>query len=180
LHRIQCRGLRAVVRRIAPCCCAGSDPARGLNVNVGICQLSANRAAPGRQLLGAGDAQWPCIVGQAPEGKAMIRRIDIDVLSTATTISRTPGFITGQAWSQGHAWGTFSGGSGQFSGSSSGCAGIRNVSNWRVQHRPTAMFGGFFGRSLPAHPAPDRRCCYDPSNLTAKHCLLRHSGPRFP
>jgi hypothetical protein len=58
--------------------------------------------------------------GQAPDGKAMIRRIDIDVLSTATTMSRTPGFISGQAWSNGHAWGTFSGGSGQFSGTSSG------------------------------------------------------------
>jgi hypothetical protein len=40
--------------------------------------------------------------GQAPDGKAMIRRIDIDVLSTATTMSRTPGFI----WGQGQAWGT--------------------------------------------------------------------------
>jgi len=48
--------------------------------------------------------------GQAPDGKAMIRRIDVDVLSTATTMSRTPGFI----WGQGQAWGTFSGGSGQF------------------------------------------------------------------
>ena len=48
--------------------------------------------------------------GQAPDGKAMIRRIDIDVLSTATTMSRTPGFI----WGQGQAWGTFSRGSGEF------------------------------------------------------------------
>ena len=48
--------------------------------------------------------------GQEPDGKARIRRIDIDVLSTATTMSRTPGFV----WGQGHAWGTFSGGSGQF------------------------------------------------------------------
>jgi hypothetical protein len=48
--------------------------------------------------------------GQTPDGKAMIRRIDVDVLSTATTMSRTPGFI----WGQGQAWGTFSRGSGEF------------------------------------------------------------------
>jgi hypothetical protein len=48
--------------------------------------------------------------GQAPDGKAMIRRIDVDVLSTATTMSRTPGFI----WGQGQAWGTYSRGYGQF------------------------------------------------------------------
>jgi hypothetical protein len=48
--------------------------------------------------------------GQAPDGKAMIRRIDVDVLSTATTMSRTPGFVYGE----GRAWGSFSGGSGQF------------------------------------------------------------------
>jgi hypothetical protein len=58
----------------------------------------------------------------------MIRRIDIDVLSTATTMSRTPGFISGQAWSNGHAWGTFSGGSGQFSGTSSGGARVFGMS----------------------------------------------------
>ena len=66
--------------------------------------------------------------GQAPDGKAMIRRIDIDVLSTATTMSRTPGFISGQAWSNGHAWGTFSGGSGQFNGTSSGGAQVFGMS----------------------------------------------------
>jgi hypothetical protein len=48
--------------------------------------------------------------GQAKNGHAMIRRIDIEIFSTATTMSRTPGFITGQAWSSGYAWGTFSSG----------------------------------------------------------------------
>ena len=52
--------------------------------------------------------------GQAPSGQAMIRRIDVEVLSTATTMSRTPGFIYGQ----GQAWGTFSGGYGQSYGTS--------------------------------------------------------------
>ena len=65
--------------------------------------------------------------GHASDGKAMIRRIDIEVLSTATTMSRTPGFISGRVWSNGHAWGTFSG-SGQFSGTSSGGAQIFGMS----------------------------------------------------
>lgn len=61
-------------------------------------------------------------------GKAMIRRIDIDVLSTATTMSRTPGFITRQAWSQGHARGTFPRGSGQINGTASGGAHVFGMS----------------------------------------------------
>jgi hypothetical protein len=54
----------------------------------------------------------------------MIRRIDIDVLSTATTMSRRPGFISGPAWCNGHAWDTFSGASGQFSCTSSDGVGL--------------------------------------------------------
>ena len=56
--------------------------------------------------------------GRADNGQAMIRRLDIEVFSTATTMSRTPGFVHGQAWSSGQVWGTFSNGTGNVSGSS--------------------------------------------------------------
>jgi len=43
------------------------------------------------QETGGGGTQFQFIFfGRAPGGKAMIRRIDMDVLSTATTMSRTP------------------------------------------------------------------------------------------
>jgi hypothetical protein len=48
--------------------------------------------------------------GRAAEGRAMLRRIDVDILSTATTMSRSPGFI----WGLGSTWGTFSGRGGNF------------------------------------------------------------------
>lgn len=66
--------------------------------------------------------------GRAEGGQAMIRRIDVEVVSTATTMSRTPGFISGQTWSSGHAWGTFSGGSGTFSSTSSGGGQVYGMS----------------------------------------------------
>jgi hypothetical protein len=56
--------------------------------------------------------------GRAENGHAMIRRLDVDILSTATTMSRSPGFAYGQAWSNGQAWGTFSNGTGNFGASS--------------------------------------------------------------
>ena len=97
--------------------------------------------------------------GHASDGKAMIRRIDIEVLSTATTMSRTPGFISGRVWSNGHAWGTFSG-SGQFSGTSSGGAQIFGMSLIRVQHRPSAARRRFVGRSVADHPTPHGTRCF--------------------
>jgi hypothetical protein len=54
----------------------------------------------------------------------MVRRLDTEVFSTATTMSRTPGFVHGQAWSSGQAWGTFSNGHGSISGSTTGNAQV--------------------------------------------------------
>ena len=62
--------------------------------------------------------------GRADNGQAMIRRLDIEVFSTATTMSRTPGFVHGQAWSSGQVWGTFSNGTGNVSGSSTSNAQV--------------------------------------------------------
>jgi hypothetical protein len=41
-------------------------------------------------------------VGSTPEGLAMLRRIDIDIHSTASTASRSPGFVTGSSSVQGY------------------------------------------------------------------------------
>ena len=62
--------------------------------------------------------------GRADNGQAMIRRVDTEVFSTATTMSRTPGFVHGQAWSSGQEWGTFSNGYGSISGSTTGNAQV--------------------------------------------------------
>jgi len=36
-------------------------------------------------------------LGRAPDGGALIRRIDVDIHSTASTMSRSPGFVVGQS-----------------------------------------------------------------------------------
>lgn len=41
-------------------------------------------------------------VGATPEGTAILRRIDIDIHSTASTVSRSPGFFTGSGSVQGY------------------------------------------------------------------------------
>ena len=53
-------------------------------------------------------------MGAQPDGKAKIRRTDIDITSTASTMSRSPGFATGSS----SADGSFNRNGGQFSGNS--------------------------------------------------------------
>jgi hypothetical protein len=70
-------------------------------------------------------------------------------------------FISAQAWSQGHAWGTFSGGSGQIRGTSSGGAqvfGKSPIEETNTVLPPRAVFG----RPFADHPATDGSPCFNP------------------
>src|SRR6185295_3136378 len=70
-------------------------------------------------------------------------------------------FISAQAWSQGHAWGTFSGGSGQIRGTSSGGAQVFGKSP--IEETNTVLPSrAVFGRPFADHPATDGSPCFNP------------------
>jgi hypothetical protein len=108
----------------------------------------------------------------------MIRRINLDVLSTATTMSRRPGFISGQAWSNGHAWGTFSGASGQFSCTSSGGAqvfGMSPIGESNTVLPPRAVAFSQIRRN-PSHSQPDT--WFRSIGSSGRACLLGDGAQR--